>query len=540
VEEIGASALIEFLLWLLIAASIIAIITRRYNLPYTIALVLAGLLIDLIHIPITEVFATAGSGPRHLLTPEIIFTLFLPGLLFEAGINIQFAQLRRNLFPILILAIPGILFATLITGYALHWLIGWPLLVALVFGALISATDPISVLALFKTMGISKRLSVIVEGESLFNDGTAVVVFQILLAALLTGQIEIASGFRHFFAVALGGAALGLAMGYVASWLTERVDDPSIEITLTTILAYGSYLVAEHLHVSGVIATVAAGLLVGNYGAEFGMSARTRVAVWSFWEYVAFIINSLVFLLIGIEVHILRLMEAWEAILIAIAAVLTARILSVYALTALSNRLSRRIPLLWQHVLVWGGLHGSVSMALALSLGPQIPHRDTILAMTFGVVAFSIIVQGLTVKPLLSFLGLSSTKENDYDVLRVRQAALAASELELHRLLTENQVSRPMYARLTQELRGGMERIEQDIQHVQAEHPEVVEAEERATRARLVAAEKSAVQKAFNAGLISSNSVETLLADADRRLQGLVENEGDLDDSTGWESDKHR
>jgi CPA1 family monovalent cation:H+ antiporter len=482
-------------------------------------------------------FETAGSGPRNILTPEIIFTLFLPGLLFEAGINIQFAQLRRNLSPILVLAIPGVLVATLVTGYALHWLIGWPILVALVFGALISATDPISVLSLFRTMGVSKRLSVIVEGESLFNDGTAVVVFQILLAALLSGQMEIASGFRHFFVVTLGGAALGLAMGYAASRITERIDDPSIEITLTTILAYGSYLVAEHLHVSGVIATVAAGLLVGNYGAEFGMSARTRVAVWSFWEYVAFVINSLVFLLIGIEVHVLRLLEAWQAILIAIVAVLAARIVSVYALTAASNRFSKTVPLTWQHVLIWGGLHGSVSMALALSLGPQVPHRDTILAMTFGVVAFSIIVQGLTVKPLLSFLGLKSAKENEYDLLRVRQAALAASQAELHRLLGEEQVSRATHSRLLEELQRGIARVDEGIDRFQAEHPELVEAEESAARARLVAAEKSAVQKAFNAGLISSNSAEKLLAGADRRLRELVKQEPDPDASAAQDSE---
>jgi len=393
--------IVEFLLWLLIAASVIAILTHRFRLPYTVFLVLGGFAIDLFRGPLT---ALLGEGLHSWFTPEIVFILFLPGLVFEAGLNVHVKILRENLLPILLLAIVGVLVATAITGAAVAWVTGIPLLVALLFGSLISATDPISVLALFKDLGVSRRLSTIVEAESLLNDGTAIVIFQILIVGVTTGQVGLLEGIWRFLVVAIGGAALGLALGFIASKVHERVDEPRIEILLTTILAYGSYLIAERLHVSGVIATVAAGLMVGSYGADIGMSPRTRAALWSFWDYLAFVINSLVFLLIGMEVHVLNLLSAKNAILLAIGAVLLGRVLSVYLVTPVSNLWSRPISLRWQHVLVWGGIHGTVSMALALSLPANFPYRQEIVVMTFGVVAFSLIVQGLTVKPLVGFL----------------------------------------------------------------------------------------------------------------------------------------
>ncbi len=270
------SNIVEFLVLLLISASLIALATSRLRIPYTIALIFGGFAIDLFHLPITEML-----GPNaQVLTPEVIFVVFLPGLLFESGININVRHLRENIRPIMLLAIAGILISTVITGYAINLALGMPLLVALLFGSLISATDPISVLALFKDMGVHKRLSTIVEGESLFNDGTAVVVFQILLAGVLSGDLALVDGVRQFFVVSVGGAALGLLFGYAASKLTAQVDDARIEITLTTIVAYGSYLVAESLGVSGIIATVLAGVMVGSYGAPTGHeSADARGAV---------------------------------------------------------------------------------------------------------------------------------------------------------------------------------------------------------------------------------------------------------------------
>jgi CPA1 family monovalent cation:H+ antiporter len=509
------AATIEFLLWLLIAASLIALLTKKLRVPYTVALVAGGFTIDLFRLPITRAL---GEGSGGFLTPDIILILFLPALLFESGININLRQLRENLSVVLLLAIFGVLVATVITGYALHWVVGLALLPALLFGALISATDPISVVALFKDLGVSKRLSVIIESESLFNDGTSVVIFQIILAALVSGNINVFHGVRSFFMVTVGGAALGLGLGYLFGKVTERVDDPQIEITLTTILAYGSYLIAEQLHVSGVIATVSAGLMTGSYGLEVGMSARTRIALRSFWEYVSFVINSLVFLLIGIEVHVSTLAASWRAILLAIGTVLLGRCVSVYVLGPVSRLTGAAIPLRWQHVLAWGGIHGSVSMALALSLRPDVPHRTEILTMTFGVVAFSIIVQGLTVKPLLRLLGIDALREDEYDVAKVRSAALSAAHQELACLLRDHLVSRPVYERLGRDLENRVKQTQDAIAAMQVRNQNIVGEEVRMARMRMIAAEKSAIQRAANQGLISMHTAERLLAESDREF----------------------
>lgn len=397
-----ARSAVEFLLWLLIAASAIALVARRLRIPYTVSLVLGGLVLSSLRL---QVLSPLHAGQRpNWLTPDVILILFLPALVFEGSVKIDVRALLRDFVPLLLLANVGVVLATLVTGYLLHWVIDLPVGIALLFGAIISATDPISVLAIFKDVRIDKRLAVIIEGESLLNDGTAVVLFQILLASLIAGSAGIAKGAGQFVLAVVGGAVLGSALGYLVGKMTATIDDPEIEITLTTIAAYGSYLLAYHLHLSGVIATASAGLMVGNFGAKRVMSARTRAALESFWEYTAFVMNSLVFLLIGLEVRVDQLVHTWRPVLFAIVAVLVARAISVYLLIPLSNLFREEISSRWQHVIVWGGLRGSLALALALSLDNAFPYRDRMLNLTFGVVIFSILVQGLTIKPLLKAL----------------------------------------------------------------------------------------------------------------------------------------
>jgi len=400
---------IEFLLWLLIAASVIAVIATRARVPYTVALVIGGLVLGTHHFVAMENLI---GGPRpDWLTPDVILILFLPALLFEGSLQIALRELKENSPPILLLATVGVAAATVVTGYAMRWAIGLPIFIALVFGALVSPTDPISVLALFRDLKVARRLSMVVETESLLNDGTAVVLFSILLTGSATGKLSIASGIAQFFIAVLGGAATGVAFGYLIGRLVAKLDDPEVGITLTTIVAYGSYLLAHRLGVSGVVATVASGVMVGNFGITAKAAPRMRVALLSFWEYAAFVINSVVFLLIGMEVHVGALVRHWRPTALAIGAVLLGRILTVYGLAPISNRFSAKIPLRWQHVLVWGGLRGSLCLAMALSLAPSFPYRARLLELAFGVVAFSIIVQGLTMKPLLRGLGLAGMQE---------------------------------------------------------------------------------------------------------------------------------
>src|SRR5713101_7825815 len=325
---------IEVLVWLLIAAAIIAMLAKRLRIPYTVSLVLGGLLLGVIHIPMLSPLQP-GNRPDWL-TPDVILIVFLPALVFEGSVKLNVRDLVRNSAPLLLLANLGVLLAALVTGYLVHWTTGLPVEIALLFGAIISATDPISVLAIFKDLRMDKRLSLIVEGESLLNDGTAAALFQIMLAGIISGHLGAWKGVGQFLFSVLGGAFLGSFLGYAASRLTRTIDDPEVQITLTAVVAYSSYLLAYQLHLSGIIATASAGLIVGNLGTR-NCSTQTKTALESFWAYVAFIMNSLVFLLIGLEVHINSLAQAWRPVLFAIAAVLIGRALSVYPLVSVSK-----------------------------------------------------------------------------------------------------------------------------------------------------------------------------------------------------------
>ena len=506
------SLTIEFLLWLLIAASIIAVIAARLRIPYTVALVLGGLILGSLHLLAPQ---TLFDHPPDWLTPNVILVVFLPALLFEGSLKIQFRHLRENLVPICLLATFGVFAATLISGFALHWALGIPVLIALVFGVIVAATDPISVLAIFKDMAVDKRLNVIVEGESLFNDGTAVVLFGILFGAVANSHLGIATGIRDFVVDVAGGAAVGVGLGYVFSKITQRIDDPEIEITLTTILAYGSYLLAQSLHLSGVIATVAAGLMIGNFGVRTGMSSRTRVALWSFWEYASFLINSILFLLIGLQVRVGDLLHMWQAILLTIAAVLAGRALTVYGLAPVSNLLSPKIPWRWQHVMVWGGMRGALSLALVLSLGSNFPYRSQLLTMTFGVVAFTIIVQGITMKPLIRLLGIGRNDEDDYSRARVLQLAIASASSELEKMASGQLISRPVHEQLRQELDSRLENTNTAIDSILGENQDRLSEEFQIARSRLSVAEKSAIEQAMHDGWVSATTASKMMDEAD-------------------------
>jgi CPA1 family monovalent cation:H+ antiporter len=403
-KPITATSAVEFLIWLLIAASAIAMLAKRFRVPYTVALVAGGLMLSALRLPRLSPL-DPGQRPDWL-TPDVILIVFLPALVFEGSVKLNVRDLLRNSAPLLLLANLGVLLAALVTGYLVHWTTGLPVETALLFGAIISATDPISVLAIFKDLRMDKRLSLIVEGESLLNDGTAAALFQIVLAGIISRHLSISYGVGQFLFAVLGGAVLGSFLGYAASRLTRKFDDPEVQITLTAVVAYSSYLLAYQLHLSGIIATAAAGLIVGNLGTK-SCSTQTKTALESFWAYVAFLMNSLVFLLIGLEVHVDALMRSWRPVLLSVVAVLVGRALSVYLLVPVSDALTEKIPIRWQHVIMWGGLRGALALALALSLDSAFPQRARVLDLTFGVVVFSILVQGLTMRPLLKVLGLA-------------------------------------------------------------------------------------------------------------------------------------
>lgn len=503
-----ATSAIEFLIWLLIAASVIAVIALRARIPYMVALVLGGLALGTLHLPI---LASIYQAQRpEWLTADVILILFLPPLLFEGSLKINLRQLMGSLAPITLLATLGVVATTLVVGYSVHWLVGVPLLIALLFGAIISATDPIAVLAIVKELAVPKRLALLLEGESLFNDGTAVVMFRILLGAVAAANFGVARGLGQFLQQVLGGVAIGAILGTVVARASKRIDDPQVEITLTTILAYSSYLVAHRLQVSGVIATVVAGLVMGNVGKE-GMSVRTRLALWSFWEYTSFVINSLLFLLIGLEVDVADLLHDWRGVAFAVGAVLAGRALMVYGLSAVSNLFWRRIDLKWQHILVWGGLHGALSLALALSLDPRLPHSNRVLTLTFGVVAFSMIAQALTIRPLIGALGIATPREDAVDSIRVQQMAASSARSELDEMLKTHLVSHPVYEKLRQELDHKLFQLRADMEEIYSRDTGRAEAEAQTAKLQLMAAERSAVEEAARDGLISPQMAAKVL-----------------------------
>jgi CPA1 family monovalent cation:H+ antiporter len=533
---VSTNVAVEFLLWLLIAASIIAVLAARIRIPYTVALVLGGLALGSYNWPVVS--SLIAQRPDWL-TPDVTLTVFLPPLLFEGSLKIQASRLRSNAIPILLLATFGVLIAALTTGYLVHWVLAVPLWTALIFGSIIAATDPISVLSIFRDAGITSRLSVIVEGESLLNDGTAAVLFLILLNGFYSGHLGIGEGIREFFIESLGGVAVGMIFGYVASKVIQRIDEPRIEITLTTVLAYGTYLAANGLHLSGVIATVAAGLMTGNFTARFGMSPNTRIALWSFWEYLSFVINSIVFLLIGLQVRIHDLLHAWQGTLLTIGAVLVGRAFSIYGLVPISNRFTEPISLRWQHILVAGGIRGALALALGLSLPSGFPYRAEILAMTFGVVAFTIVFQGFSIKPLLKVLRISQQEDDDFARIRVRQIAASAAMTELERLKQDHLISFVVFDQLRNEIQRRIEESHQESILLYKNHNERIGRETLEARKHLAVAERSAIEHALHAGLISPNTACEMIDAKAREFESLDNAMESESDSSATAEKKH-
>ena len=387
-------------------AILVALAARRLRLPYTVGLVLAG-----------AALAATRSHAGLALTHDLIFDVVLPPLLFEAALNLLWSDLRRDLVPVVALSTIGVALCAAVAAAGLVYWLSWPLESALFFGALISATDPIAVIALLKESRVTGRLSVLIEAESLFNDGAAAVLFTLILI----WAVHSPEGGDPFAAVttlavvAGGGLAAGFGVGLIAVMIAGTTDDHLVETALTAVAAFGSFLIAEHFGASGVLATVAAGMTMGNLGVlmpreRFGLSLTPhgRAFVLEFWEFAAFLANSLVFLLIGSAMATIDFArEGIFALTLVIALALLGRAVAVYPVCLAFLRSRWAIPLNQQHLMWWGGLRGALALALALALPADLPRRDDILISAFAVVAFSVIVQGLTAPLALRALRLT-------------------------------------------------------------------------------------------------------------------------------------
>jgi CPA1 family monovalent cation:H+ antiporter len=494
---------------LLLVVSIVAIVVRGLRIPYTVALVIVGLLI------------TLQSPIKFELTPELILGLFVPPLIFEAAFHLNFTELRRNLVSILIFAIPGVILTTCIVGGMLALTGSVNIQLAFLFGALISATDPLAIVATFRKLGIPNRLSVLVEGESLLNDGTAIVMFNIMLVVALSGKFNLPTSVGNFLQISIGGVVIGLILGWVISRMISQVDDYLIETTLTTVLAYGSYLLAEQFHFSGVLAVVTAGLICANLGPQ-GMSPTTRIIISNFWEYIAFLINSIVFLLIGLQVNFSDLGHALPNILWAILAVLIARVLIVYGLSWIINRFTTdSIPIKWQHLLSWSGLRGAISLALALSLPIALgQNRDLLRAMAYGVVLFSLIVQSTTMQLVIRWLHIISRSEAqvEYELRHARLASLRMADQRIDRLHDEGSLSTHTWELLKQHASSQAEKLVVAVRGLLQAEP-ALEAEELDKGWReLLRSQRSALLGLRRDGVITQEVFEKLAAEVDTQL----------------------
>jgi CPA1 family monovalent cation:H+ antiporter len=541
-EESGLLETEVSIVLLLAVAAAVAVVVRRVRFPYTVALVVVGLGLAILPRDVVQIEVSA----------DLILAVLVPPLLFEATVQISWRRLRADLVPVLLLAVVGTLVGAFAVGGLVFGLVDdVPWAAAVAFGALISATDPVAVIAFFRAIGVSKRLTILVEGESLFNDGVAFVVFILAVGSAGSGAtFSLGSAVGQFLVDAFGGLAVGLILGYVVSSLILRnLDDHLIETVVTVALAFGSFLVAEEfgvalglddVHLSGILAVVGAGLMVGNIGLQ-NTSPTTRLTLENFWEFTAFVANSLVFLLLGLRIEIGALWDHLDEVLVAVVAVEATRLVSVYGLGALHALIQRerRLPMRYRHTMFWGGLRGAISVALALSLIGEIDRLgedvvETLQTMTFGVVLFTLLVQGLTIERLIRRLGMARRPAEALEQQR-RQGRIHARRGaidELRRLHRRGALPGDLYEAMLDLHEMELDRDQHALQEHMRRYPELETDLYLQARVDTLRAERRALQDAARLGLVGDEVLAELtrvVNDHLAALEFLAENAGSRD-----------
>ncbi len=490
---------------LLAAAVLLGVFARRVRLQLTVVLAVVGFLAGWLGEPLG-----IESPLRGEEFEEVLIFLFLPVLIFAAALGISTRAFFRNLGPILVLAIVAFLVSAVLVGGALSLGLSIPLTAALLFGALISATDPVAVVAIFRQLGVPERLLTIVEGESMLNDGVAIVLFNILLAVALGGQASVVGGLIEFFFVFFGGAAIGAAVGFVAALVLPWLDRLAAA-ALSVAVAYGGFVLADDvLGFSGVMATVASGLVLGGL-APSRASAEVREAWDELWESLDYVANALLFLLIGLAIDPELIVENIGAIALAVVVVLVTRAVAVVPLVSALERFAGIPPVGRRNeaILIWGGLRGGVALALALALPEALPQRETFIAMTGGVVLATLLLNATTISWLVHRLGLDEPSRSERFLAGVaRLSGIEAARERLEDLGLDDPTISSQLDAAEGSTREELERIELDK-----------EEQLRVVTRRGLFVERESYQRLSDAGLLPPSATRTLLHEADDQIE---------------------
>ncbi|MGF1987397.1 MAG: cation:proton antiporter [Nostoc sp. ZfuVER08] len=509
--------LVKISIILLLVATVVALLSRQLRIPYVTGLVLAGL-------PITELL----SRPLGL-NPTLVLNLFLPILIFEAGINTDVSRLRSTFKPIALLAGPGAIISSGIIAVLLKFGLGLSWIPALFVGVILANTDTVSMIAVFKEIPVPSRLSTIVEGETLFNDAAALVSFNLILQVYSTGSITFLEGIKQLLFISLGGCIIGLILGYLTIPVFARLDDPLSSLLLTVAVALGTFQVGQSLGVSGAVAVVVAGLIFGNLGLSRNTSASSRITLLSFWEYASFTVNTFIFLLIGVEIDLGILWKTLPAIIFAVLAYQVGRLLTVYPLLLGIRWFDRPIPLRWQHLLFLGNIKGSLSMALALSLPTTLPGREILIALVFGSVLVSLVGQGLSLPWVVKRLELSqfSPLQQQIEELQAELMTSKSAQDELDNLLKSGVLPKAVYEEMRSAYQVRIAKAEKAVRELYNRRPQDLEAKNGdlskmdAIRRRLLLAEKGALNEALRKRILSEEIVQGRIRIIDEQLLKL-------------------
>jgi monovalent cation:H+ antiporter, CPA1 family len=389
----------RFLLLLILVgavATVLGLVSKRARMvPYPVVLAAAGIAVGLL---------PGGQFPR--IGGSVILLAFVPGLIFEAALTLDLAELRRRILPVGLLATAGVAITVLLIGTLTHVVIGLSWANGMLLGAILAATDPIAVIAILRRLAAPAGLSAILEGESLFNDGTGVAVFSAVLFTILSGAPSLGDATIRFFEITLGGTAVGLAVGFLSLSLLRFAQDAPLEILATLVIAYGSYLAADLLHASGIVAVVAAGIVVARYGSQIGRLHGAQLL--GFWNLLAFVLNAMLFILVGAALPATTLLPVAGLVLVTFVIMLVTRAVPVYGLLALADLRGRTIPWAWRHVTFWAGLRGALAVALALSVAGSTGVDSRVSVVAYGVVLLSLLVQGGLMAPVTRALKIEA------------------------------------------------------------------------------------------------------------------------------------